>query len=50
MRHLDRDGLGRLLELLVGQGYEVVGPTVRDGASHDPIDGVGPAARVREVQ
>jgi ferredoxin len=52
MRHLDRDGLGRLLELLVDKGYEVVGPTVRDAAIVlERIDGVQDLPRgVREVQ
>ncbi len=32
MWYLARDGLDRLVRLLTEQGYEVVGPTVRDGA------------------
>ncbi len=32
MRYLDRDGLGRLLRSLVEHGYDLVGPTVSDGA------------------
>jgi ferredoxin len=51
-RSLDRDGLDRLLGLLVERGYELIGPTVRDGAIVlDRIDGVGDLPRgVREVQ
>jgi ferredoxin len=51
-RSLDRDGLGRLLDLLVERGYELIGPTVRDGAIVlDRIDGVGDLPRgIREVQ
>jgi ferredoxin len=51
-RSLDRDGLGRLLDLLVERGYVLIGPTVRDGAIVlDRIDGVDDLPRgVREVQ
>lgn len=51
MHLLERDGLVRLLDLLAGQGYEVVGPTVRDGAIVlEPIDRVEDLPRgVREV-
>src|SRR3990172_4942172 len=41
MRFIDRDGLEGLLSLLVERGYELIGPTVRDGAIVlDRIDGV----------
>jgi formate hydrogenlyase subunit 6/NADH:ubiquinone oxidoreductase subunit I len=52
MFSLDRDGLDRLLRLLADQGYEVVGPTVRDGAIVlDRIDGIADLpAGVREEQ
>jgi len=52
MRFLDREGFARLLALLAERGYEVIGPTVRDGAIVlDHIDGVGDLPRgVREVQ
>jgi ferredoxin len=51
-RSLDRDGLGRLLDLLVAHGYELIGPTVRDGAIVlDRIEGVADLPRgVREIQ
>ena len=51
-RYLERDGLGRLLELLSEQGFELIGPTVRDGAIVlDRIDGVDDLPRgVREIQ
>ena len=29
---LDRAGLGRLVEVLIAEGYRVIGPTVRDNA------------------
>ena len=29
---LDRVGLDRLVELLIAEGYRVIGPTLRDGA------------------
>lgn len=32
MQHLDRNGFGRLLTVLVERGYDLIGPTVRDGA------------------
>ena len=36
-----RDGLQRLIELLVGRGYRVIGPTLRDGAiAYDRIDSI----------
>jgi len=38
---IDLDGLDHLLRLLADDGYELVGPTVRDGAiSHDTIEGL----------
>ena len=51
-RYLERDALGRLLDLLVERGYELIGPTVRDGAIVlDRIDGVDDLPRgVREIQ
>jgi ferredoxin len=40
MRYLDRSGFGDLLRSLVDAGYELIGPTVRDGAIVlDRIDG-----------
>lgn len=52
MRELDREGFARLLALLAERGYEVIGPTVRDGAIVlDRIDGVEDLPRgIREVQ
>jgi ferredoxin len=52
MRFLDRDGFARLIGALGARGYEVIGPTVQDGAIVlDHIDGVGDLPRgVREVQ
>ncbi len=52
MRFLDREGFARLLDVLVGQGYALVGPTVRDGAIVlEEIDSVHDLPRgVREVQ
>ncbi len=42
MWHLARDGLDKLIRLLAEQGYEVIGPTVRDGAIVlEHVDGVG---------
>ncbi|HEY6744360.1 MAG TPA: 4Fe-4S dicluster domain-containing protein, partial [Mycobacteriales bacterium] len=39
---LDRDGLGALLDRLRSDGYELVGPAVRDGViAFGPIDGIG---------
>jgi ferredoxin len=32
MRFLDREGFARLIGVLADRGYEVIGPTVRDGA------------------
>ncbi|MGZ6544524.1 MAG: sulfite reductase subunit A, partial [Actinomycetota bacterium] len=51
-RYLERDALGRLLDLLVERGYELIGPTVRDGAIVlDRIDGVDDLPRgIREIQ
>ncbi len=51
MRFIDRDGFARLITLLAERGYEVIGPTVRDGAIVlDRIDGVQDLPRgVREV-
>jgi ferredoxin len=51
-RSLGRDGLGRLLDLLVERGYVLIGPTVRDGAIVlARIDGVEDMPRgIREVQ
>ena len=38
---LSRERLARLLEVLREDGYQLVGPTVRDGAIvHDPIEGI----------
>src|SRR5512143_1234729 len=46
VRVLDVDGLGRLFEFLRADGFELVGPTVRDGAVvHAPIAGVGDLPR-----
>jgi len=52
MWHLARDGLDRLIRLLAEQGYEVIGPTVRDGAIVlDHVEGVEDLpAGIREVQ
>jgi ferredoxin len=52
MRYLDRSAFARLLPALVEAGYDLVGPTVRDGAIVlDRIDGVDDLPRgVREVQ
>jgi ferredoxin len=52
MRYLDRTAFGRLLSALVEAGYELIGPTVRDGAIVlERIDGVDDLPRgVREVQ
>ena len=52
MWYLARDGLDRLIRSLGEQGYEVVGPTVRDGAIVlDHLDGLGDLpAGVREEQ
>lgn len=52
MRYLDREGFARLLEHVRDQGYELIGPTVRDGAIVlDPIEGVDDLPRgIREVQ
>ncbi|HUL86238.1 MAG TPA: 4Fe-4S dicluster domain-containing protein [Actinomycetota bacterium] len=51
MRHLDRDGFAGLLALLVERGFELVGPTVRDGAIVlDRIEGVADLPRgMREI-
>jgi ferredoxin len=51
-RYLERDALGRLLDLLVERGYELIGPTVRDGAIVlDRIDGVDDLPQgIREIQ
>ena len=36
-----RSEIGRLIEVLAGLGYEVIGPVVRDGAIiYDQIDGL----------
>lgn len=41
MRYVDRSGFGDLLRSIVGAGYHLIGPTVRDGAIVlDEIDGV----------
>ena len=41
MRYLDRDAFARLIASLAEAGYDVIGPTVRDGAIVlDHIDGV----------
>ena len=52
MRFVDRDGFARMLSLRAEQGYELIGPTVRDGAIVlDRIDGVDDLPRgVREMQ
>ncbi len=52
MRFLDRAGLGRLLSALVERGYDLIGPTVRDGAIVlDHIDGIDDLPRgIGEVQ
>jgi sulfhydrogenase subunit beta (sulfur reductase) len=52
MWHLALDGLDRLIRLLADQGYEVVGPTVRDGAIVlEDIEGVADLpAGIREAQ
>ena len=52
MWHLARDGLDRLIRLLAEQGYEVIGPTVRDGAIVlDHVEGVDDLpAGIRETQ
>ena len=52
MWFLDRDGFAMLLSTVVERGYELVGPTVRDGAIvMDRIDGAGDLPRgIREVQ
>ena len=48
VRFLDRDGFDALLRTLSDGGYELIGPTVRDGAIVlDPIDGVRGAPRRR---
>ena len=45
-RYLERDALRHLLDLLVERGFELIGPTVRDGAIVlDRIDGVGDLPR-----
>ncbi|MGE5225603.1 MAG: 4Fe-4S dicluster domain-containing protein [Planctomycetaceae bacterium] len=51
MRFLDRDGFERMLAMLAERGYDVIGPTVRDGAIVlDRIEGVEDLPRgVREV-
>jgi len=46
MRFLEYQGFERLLATLVGDGYELVGPTVRDGAIVlDRIEGAGDLPR-----
>ena len=52
MRFVDRDGFARMLSLLSERGYQLIGPTVRDGAIVlDRIDGVDDLPRgVRETQ
>jgi sulfhydrogenase subunit beta (sulfur reductase) len=52
LRYLEASGFERLLTLLVERGYELLGPTVRDGAIVlDRIDGVADLPRgVREIQ
>jgi Fe-S-cluster-containing hydrogenase component 2 len=43
---LSPDGIDRLIRSLAGRGYEVVGPTVRDGAViYDQIEGAGDLPR-----
>jgi ferredoxin len=52
MKFLDRPGFERLLSALASDGYELIGPTVRDGAIVlERIDGAGDLPRgVREIQ
>ncbi len=52
MQHIDRAGFGRLLDELKARGYELIGPTVRDGAIVlDSIEGLSDLpAGIREVQ
>jgi len=52
VRYLDADGFERLIGALAGRGYDIIGPTVRDGAIVlDHIDGAGDLPRgVRETQ
>ena len=51
-RYLERDALRHLLDLLVERGFELIGPTVRDGAIVlDRIDGVDDLPRgIRQIQ
>ncbi len=51
MRFIDRSGFAALLDALVGDGYELIGPTVRDGAIVlERIEGVADLPRgMREV-
>ena len=43
---LGADQLGKLIEALVRKGYEVIGPTVRDGAIvYDKLESVEGSAR-----
>ena len=52
MRYVDGEGFRVLLALVRERGYELIGPTVRDGAIvMDPIEGADDLPRgVREVQ
>jgi ferredoxin len=52
MRYLARDGLDALIRLLAEQGYEVIGPTVVDGAIVlDRVEGIADLpAGIREAQ
>ena len=52
MHEIDRHGFARLLALLAARGYELIGPTVRDGAIVlDRIEGAEDLPRgVRETQ
>ena len=46
MKHLDRGAFERLFGLLAERGFDVVGPTVRDGAIvMDHLDGPGDLPR-----
>jgi sulfhydrogenase subunit beta (sulfur reductase) len=52
MRFIDREGFSRLLALLGQRGYEVIGPTVRDGAIvMERVEGIDDLPRgIREAQ
>jgi ferredoxin len=41
LRFIDRSGFAQLLTELLGRGYQLIGPTVRDGAIRlEPIEGI----------